>query len=172
MTVYTVHGPRAQGTSARPASDRIVLVRDGFYFWAFAAGLLWLAYHRLWLALLGYIVVTTAAMVALNLLDVPMAARLTVLGLIALLTGFEAASLWRWTLSRGKWRQLDIVVAEDRDAAERRFFERSSAGSRGPAPLERGAPPPVRDYPGLSRPVSSAAPRDIIGSFPQPGERR
>ena len=30
--------------------------------------------------------------------------------LVALLMGLEAASLRRWTLSRGKWRQLDIVV--------------------------------------------------------------
>ena len=30
--------------------------------------------------------------------------------LIALLMGFEAASLRRWTLSRRNWRQLDIVV--------------------------------------------------------------
>ena len=29
-------------------------------------------------------------------------------------------SLQRWTLSRRKWRQLDIVVADDAESAERR----------------------------------------------------
>ena len=51
--------------------------------------------------------------------------------LIALLMGFEAASLQRWTLSRRKWRQLDIVVADDEEAAERRFFDRWTARQRG-----------------------------------------
>ncbi len=43
--------------------------------------------------------------------------------LIAILMGFEAASLQRWTLSRRNWRQLDIVVADDAESAERRFFD-------------------------------------------------
>ena len=45
--------------------------------------------------------------------------------------GFEAASLQRWTLSRRKWRQLDIVVADDEESAERRFFDRWTARQRG-----------------------------------------
>jgi hypothetical protein len=50
--------------------------------------------------------------------------------LLALLLGFEAASLQRWTLSRRNWRQLDIVVADDEEAAERRFFDRWTAKQR------------------------------------------
>src|SRR5947199_7926058 len=55
MPVYTVHGPMANVTQARSAADRLVFVRDGFHFWAFLFGPLWLAWHRLWLALLGYV---------------------------------------------------------------------------------------------------------------------
>src|SRR5206468_3183240 len=51
--------------------------------------------------------------------------------MIAILMGFEAASLRRWTLSRRKWRQLDIVVADDEESAEHRFFERWTARQRG-----------------------------------------
>ena len=97
--------------------------------------------------------------------------------LLALLMGFEAASLRRWTLSRRNWRQLDIVVADDEEAAERRFFDRWTAKQRGlvndqPA-VDRGAPPPTRDIPGqpFSRPPP--LPRsEIIGLFPEPGGSR
>ena len=97
--------------------------------------------------------------------------------LLALLLGFEAASLERWTLSRRKWRQLDIVVADDEESAERRFFDRWTArqrvtGNDQPS-VDRGGPPPTRDVPGqaFSRPPSP--PHDgIIGLFPEPGAPR
>jgi len=87
--------------------------------------------------------------------------------------GFEAASLQRWTLSRRNWRQLDIVVADDAESAERRFFDRWTAEQRGlsndQSAIDRGGPPPTRDVPGqpFSRP-----PSEIIGLFPQPGASR
>ena len=39
------------------ATDRFAFVRDGFHVWAALLGLVWLAWHRLWLALIGWIVV-------------------------------------------------------------------------------------------------------------------
>ena len=42
--------------------------------------------------------------------------------LLALLVGFEAASLWRWTLTRRGWKTLGFVVGDDEENAERRFF--------------------------------------------------
>ncbi len=97
--------------------------------------------------------------------------------LLALLLGFEAASLERWTLSRRHWRQLDIVVADDAEAAERRFFDRWTARQRGlgndQLAVDRGGPPPARDIPG--QPFSKPPPvphSDIIGLFPDPGASR
>jgi hypothetical protein len=176
MPVYTVHAPVVADPDVRRATDRFVFVRDGFYFWAFILGPFWLAWRRLWLALLGYIVVTIISAVALFQLQAGGVTRFAVMLLIALLLGFEAASLRRWTLSRRKWRQLDIVVADDEDTAERRFFDRWTAKQRGFAndqlAVDRGAPPPTRDIPGqpFSRPP---LPHDgIIGLFPQPGGSR
>src|SRR3954466_1232572 len=100
MPVYTVHAPVDAGMEAQRAADRLVFVRDGFHFWAFLLGPLWLAWHRLWLALLGYLAVMAALEVALSQLYAGAATRLIALLLIAVLMGFEAASLWRWTRSR------------------------------------------------------------------------
>ena len=78
--------------------------------------------------------------------------RFTVMLLIALLMGFEAASLWRWTVSRRKWRQLDVVVADDEETAERRFFDRwtsrqRNSGNDQPA-VDRGGAAADAGHPG------------------------
>jgi hypothetical protein len=91
--------------------------------------------------------------------------------------GFEAASLKRWTLSRRNWRQLDIVVADDEESAERRFFDRWTAKQRGLASdqsaVDRGAPPPTRHVPGQAFSKPPPLPQsEIIGLFPEPGGSR
>jgi len=175
MPVYTVHAPVDAGVEVQRAADRFVFVRDGFHFWAFLLGPLWLAWHRLWLALIGYILMIAALEVAASQLRTGAGTRFAVTLLIALLMGLEAASLRRWTLSRRRWRQLDIVVADDEDAAERRFFDRWTSGSRGlggqPA-VDPGAPPPTRDVPGQPFARSPSTHGDIVGLFPQPGGSR
>jgi hypothetical protein len=159
------------------AADRFAFVRDGFHFWAALAGVVWLAWHRLWLALIGWIVLLLAVDFGMAALGARGGAILLANLLLALLMGFEAASLRRWTLSRRKWRQLDIVVADDEESAERRFFDRWTAKQRALSndqlAVDRGAPPPTRDIPGqpFSRPPP--LPRsEIIGLFPEPGGSR
>jgi hypothetical protein len=176
MPVYTVHAPTTNGADFA-ATDRFAFVRDGFHFWAAVLGVLWLAWHRLWLALLGWIALMAIIDLGMVKLGVGAGTILLVDILLALLLGFEAASLERWTLSRRHWRQLDIVVADDAEAAERRFFDRWAARQRGlgsdQLAVDRGAPPPTRDIPG--QPFSKPPPlphSDIIGLFPDPGAQR
>jgi hypothetical protein len=176
MPVYTVHAPTADGADLR-ATDRFAFVRDGFHVWAALLGVVWLAWHRLWLALIGWIVLMAAVDVVMVRLRVGGGTILLADILLALLLGFEAASLKRWTLSRRHWRQLDIVVADDEEAAERRFFDRWTAKQRllstDSAAVDRGGPPPTRDIPGqpFSKPPPSPQ-SEIIGLFPEPGGPR
>jgi hypothetical protein len=175
MPVYTVHAPIADNAGIA-ATDRFAFVRDGFHFWAALLGPLWLAWHRLWLALIGWIIVMIAIEVGMARLGASGTAMFFTNVLIALLTGFEAASIRRWTLSRRNWRQLDIVVAEGEESAERRFFDRWTAKQRvlnDQSAVDRGAPPPTRDIPGqaFSRPPPLPQ-SEIIGLFPEPGASR
>jgi hypothetical protein len=176
MPVYTVHAPVKADAGFR-ATDRFAFVRDGFHFWAFVLGPVWLAWHRLWLALIGWIVVIAAIDVGMMALGTGRPAVFVANLLLALLLGFEAASLQRWTLSRRYWRQLDIVVADDEETAERRFFDRWTAKQRSlnndQSAVDRGAPPPTRDIPGqaFSRPPPLPQ-SEIIGLFPEPGASR
>ena len=175
MPVYTVHAPVTHSADYR-ATDRFAFVRDGFHVWAALLGVV-LAWHRLWLALLGWIVVTAAIDVGMLKLGTGSGTVFLVNGLLALLLGFEAASLKRWTLSRRNWRQLDIVVADDAETAEHRFFDRWTAKQRAlsndQAAVDRGAPPPTRDIPGQPFSKPPPLPRsEIIGLFPEPGASR
>ncbi|MCX6068500.1 MAG: hypothetical protein NT121_22585 [Chloroflexi bacterium] len=78
---------------------------------------------------------------------------------IALLVGFEAGTLRRWSLRR--WTDRGTVVAHNREAAEHRFFDRwfdgTSASYEPPAPL-RPAHVPTSDH-------------DVMGLFPEPQSR-
>jgi hypothetical protein len=170
MAIYTVHARVARGDTTPREPEKFVFVRDGFHVWAMLLSLPWLVWHRLWWATLGYLVVSIALDVALVALGVGSGAIVIVMALLALLMGFEAATLRRWTLSRGRWRQVGMVAAADAEAAERRFFARW-AGRRDletdPVSIDRGAPPPPRP----ADPHGAAA-RPVLGLFPDPGLSR
>src|SRR5262245_41138333 len=121
MSIYTVHVPPAPASPADP--DRFVFVRDGFSFWAFLLGPVWMLWHRLWRVLVGYVVVVILLQVGLHLIAASTAVTFAAGVLLALLVGFEAATLRRFTLARRRWRDAGIVVGDDAETAERRFFD-------------------------------------------------
>ena len=165
MPTYTVHEPPPRKSNSIPAEERFVFVRDGFYFWAFVLAPLWLLVHRLWLVLLGYVVLSGVLNGGLYLIGAPGTVKFIAGFLIALLIGFEAATLWRWTLQRRGWKCLGFVVGEDSEMAERRFY--AELAKRVDAPV---APP----EPKYATPVwrGPPSPSDVIGLFPEPGAPR
>jgi Protein of unknown function (DUF2628) len=162
MPTYTVHAPPLKADQTAPDPERFLFVRDGFHFWAFVFAPLWLLVHRLWLAFFGYLVLSGLLSAALYWSDAKSVGTLAGL-LIALLVGFEAPTLWRWTLARRRWKTLGFVVAEDNEMAEQRFYSSWTARqNEAPPPSEQAyAPPPRR-----------SAPPDVIGLFPEPGGPR
>ena len=165
MPVYTVHAPSAP--ALREDADSFVFLRDGFHFWAMLFGPLWLLWHRLWLALLGYLVVGAALLVGLWLLGAPSNGRGIVWLLLAMLMGLEAASLRRWSYSWGRWRFVDFVVADDEETAERHFFDRWTESAETPVPPSYNVP--MAPYPPRA---TTGGSQGIIGLFPEPGGSR
>ena len=166
MPVYTVHEPPLKGGETRAAPERFRFVRDGFHFWAFLLGPLWMIWRRLWLGLIGYIVVCVVLSFAMFALGVPRSGAAFVQLLISLFDGLEAGSLQRWSLRR--WREVGIVSADNLEAAERRFFDGwegdAPAPSSAPSTTTTPSPPEIRHRP--------PQPSDIIGVFPEPGMPR
>lgn len=166
MAVYTVHAPIAP--DLRDEADKFVFVRDGFHTWAMLLGPLWLVWHRLWLVLIGYLALSFAVGVVLALVGAPADVRALVFVLLALLMGLEAASLRRWSYSRGKWQQIDFVVADDEEKAERRFFDRWTD-----ADGDAHQPPSYHVPTSFNQPrATPAGSQGIIGLFPEPGGSR
>jgi Protein of unknown function (DUF2628) len=163
MPVYTVHQPPLRRHEAESDPARIAFVRDGFSFWAFLLAPLWMLWHRLWLVLLVYCVVQTGIHFGLLKIAASPTARGAVSLLIAILVGLEASSLRRWTLQRRGWTNIGVVVADDLNMAERRFYDAWTAGADTLAAEPPAAPP--------ARRAAAPASRDVIGLFPQPGGR-
>jgi hypothetical protein len=169
MTVFTVHEPRPRKSETEANPDRFAFVRDGFYFWAFLLGPLWMLWRRLWLVLLGYIVVTSALQFGLWKLGVATGIKFTVGFLVALLVGFEAASLRRWTYGRRRWKNHGVVVADNVEAAERRFFDLWSQDGA-PQPAYPASTAATTSSPAAAR-IPPSAP-EVLGLFPEPQSRQ
>jgi len=167
MSIYTVYEPPLKAHESAPDPERFVFVRDGFSFWAFLLAPWWMLRHRLWLALVCYVILAVALSVALRLIGV----SATVAGaLFSLLVGFEAATLRRFGLARRGWRNVGIVVGDDVESAERRFFDAWASKTWTERPSVDGvprAPSPAMGVPMARRPSS-----EVIGLFPQPGAPR
>jgi hypothetical protein len=161
MAVYWVLQPTAGSKADGDSPDRFVFLQDGFNWAAFLFGPLWMIRRGLWLGLLGYVVILVALEAAIRLVGAPSGARIAVAVLFALLIGLEGASLRRWTLVRRGWRDLGVVVADDREAAEWRFFS---------AWTERNAAAPVSAN--LVQPAPDSGAGTPLGMFPQPGAGR
>jgi hypothetical protein len=154
-----------------PAPERFAFVRDGFSFWAFLLAPLWMLRYRLWLVLFGYVVLVGGLAFGLHALHASGTVSGAVAFLLALLIGFEAGTVRRFTLGRRGWANVGIVLGDDRETAERRFFDawakNDTARSATTKRETRASSPPVAPSPRRA----PAAP-DVVGLFPESGAPR
>ncbi len=119
MRVYTVH-LRRQGLD--PDRDTM-LVKEGFSWPALLFSVLWALWCRLWWVALGLLALQVALGGAVALLGLdPLSEAAISLG-FAVIVGLVANDLKRWTLRRQGFVEVAVVIASDRDAAERRFYD-------------------------------------------------
>ena len=127
MAIYVV---QAQGHDMA-ALERARFVQDGFSWPAFVLAQLWLLYHRLWLALLIW-VVAEVAFIFFILPHVAVVTAIIVDVLARLCLGFEASWL-RLARNARKTVITDVIEGGNRDEAEARFFQQYAvAGQAGP----------------------------------------
>jgi hypothetical protein len=120
--------------------------------------------------LTGYVIVAVALFVGLRLIGASATVTIIASALLSLLVGFEAATMRRFTLSRRGWTNVGIVVGDDLESAERRFFD----AWVGKAWIDRssGNVEPRASSPAAGVPVSRRTASEVIGLFPQPGAPR
>ncbi|MBV9239669.1 MAG: DUF2628 domain-containing protein [Xanthobacteraceae bacterium] len=159
MAAYSVVAPPPFDPGAAGA-ERFRFVRDGFSWPAFILGPIWMLFHRLVLVLILWLVVLFGLGAAIRLLGVPSGTASLVFLLFALLIGLEASTLQCWTLKRRGWREIGIVVADELEAAERRFFDELHEQD----PLDFGTSVAGR----IAMLDRSQGGTDVIGLFPEP----
>ncbi len=167
MPVYTVHEPPRRDDALLAHTARFKFVRDGFHFWAFLLAPVWMLRHRLWLELIVYLLLAGGITFALRRLGVAESAGVWVALLLSLLVGIEASSLRRWKLARSGYENLGVVVGEDLEEAERRFFD-GWVSEAGRLAMPSAAPPSAPAAAPFERPAASSG---IVGLFPQPEGR-
>jgi Protein of unknown function (DUF2628) len=165
MSVYTVYEPPPRATDARTDPARFAFIRDGFYCWAFLLTPFWMARHRLWLVLVLFLIFSAVIGAVLKIAGAPASAFVVIGFLISLLAGLEAGTLRRFTLARCRWRAVGIVIGDDLEDAERRFFD---AWVR-QAPPPKVAPAKQPEMLSYAPPPRSPEAPGVIGLFPEPG---
>jgi Protein of unknown function (DUF2628) len=169
MSVYTVHEPPSRAGAAASKVERFAFVRDGFSWWAFLFAPLWMLRHRMWLVLIGYVVVAAAIEIPVRLSGAPAIAASLIGILLGLLVGFEAGTLRRFTLNRRGWKNLGVVSGADLEDAERRFFDAWLRRTNSPP----GVPHVPTPGPASAAPIRRGPPGShVIGLFPEPGAPR
>jgi Protein of unknown function (DUF2628) len=175
MSIYTVYEPPLKAHESAPNPERFVFVRDGFSFWAFLLAPWWMLRHRLWLALTGYVILAIALSVALRFAGASTTVTLIAGVLFSLLVGFEAATLRRFKLSRRGWKNVGIVVGDDLESAERRFFDawvnKTWVNKSWTDPSAADGAPRASS-PAMGVAMARRPSSEVIGLFPQPGAPR
>ena len=163
--IFLVFEPK-DGLKNAPAladAERVVFLREKFSWPALLFGPLWLLWHYLWLGLLLWFVASFALAILVVFLKLNETAMLTALLVPSLIVAFEATALRRRKLLRKGMRDAGVVIAQDIEIAERRFFA-DWAKRAAIATSERTAPPAG------SAPLLDHSP--VLGLFPQPGANR
>jgi Protein of unknown function (DUF2628) len=121
MLSFTVHEAPDAPPDRIDRAEGLVFVKDGFSWTAALFAPIWLIVHRLWLPLLGYVLVSALILWLGSLFD----SGLDTLASLALhlLIGFEADALRRWGLERRGWSTIGTVTGRTADECERRFFD-------------------------------------------------
>lgn len=172
MKTYTVHLP-AGATGMSDIAERAIFIRDGLAWWALFFPLIWLVWHRLWIALAIFVSLSVVIAVAGETLPNGGSIAL-VLGLVVnFAVAFEGNDMRRWKLARHGYEIAGIVSGRNIAEAELRFFDETAGTSVSPS--ERSGPRAGEAPVAPRRPAPTGfAPgdTDVIGLFPRPEKTR
>ena len=173
MATYLVFEPQ-DGARTQADAERVVFLRERFSVFAFAFGPVWLLRYRLWLGFLLWLLVFIAITTIGSLIGYGPYAALAAWYVPAILLGLEGVNLRARKLLRKGYREAGVVIAEDLETAERRFFESWKNAPAADTPVKSDYPYAPNAAP-LGSPdtklAAASAEQNVIGMFPTPGQR-
>lgn len=157
MARYTIHVP-ARAVTREGALERAIFVRDGWSWGAFAFGPLWLLWHRHLVIGLVLLVLSAGLAIGLRILPLPEWTTSGISFALMVLFGLEGSSLRRLALGFAGFADEGIVVGDDRDTLERRYFDEALVEN-----AAQGMPVPPRGAGVMPAPSGA-----VLGLFPDP----
>ena len=104
-------------------TDRVVLLKEGFTFWAFIFGPIWLLAKRQWVLFFGFIACAIGVRLLAGLFDLPVLTVAVVALFLHIMLGYHANDLRAWRLKRTGYRFAGVLAAESPMHAQRRYYE-------------------------------------------------
>jgi len=166
MRSYTVHRRRHLPGDRQTEAEELVFVREGFCWPALIIPALWLIYRRLWLVLIGYLVISALIGPISAVSGLDSTGVMIALGAVQALLAAEAYDLWRWTLSRQGYDMIGVATGRNVVEAEMQFFQAWLAQpAGGDTPRAASPVPPVPPVP----PIPQSLPEPVAGLFDTQG---
>lgn len=175
MATFLAFEP-ADGARTQEAAERVVFVREKFSWPAFFFTPFWLLIYRLWLVFGIWLATFVAIAWIGSAIGFGPYATIAAAFFPSLLIGMEAANLRARKLLRTGFREAGVIIADDLETAERRFFETWKSDSNPAAPSSAGGVKTDYPYPPESAPpaqpqtrMAAASDTGVIGLFPTRG---
>lgn len=168
MATFLVFEP-ADDARTQESAERVVFLREKFSIWAFLLTPFWLLRYRLWLGFVMWLIAFVAITLLGRALGFGPYASLAASLFPSIFFGLEAINLRSKKLLRKGYRDAGVVIAEDLDTAERRFFQTWEKSSTMRSDSSH-KPDSTITYPDTKQAAVSAE-QNIIGMFPVPGQR-
>lgn len=119
---YTVYEPHQVENDLVARADELVFVKDGFAGWAMIGSVFWMVYYRLWMPLIGFIVVLGVLVGLAYLFGAsPGAGGLLFIGL-SVAFGILANDIRRLVLESEQYKMVGAIAGPSKIECERRFF--------------------------------------------------
>ena len=166
---YTVHERPEAATDRVDRAEALEFVKDGFVIGAFLLPLVWLAMHRIWLGVLGYVAAVAALFVISSLLGLPPAVPGLALLVLHLIIGNEADEISRGHLATQGWTMVGQVTGTGPLDCERRFFDSWLPLVPMTTPV---GPQPVSQVPAAPAPANVPRAGGILGNVFAPLRRK
>ena len=133
MRFYTIHAPRRPWATTEASIEEARAVKDGFSWPAFAFSFIWALWHRLWLVAAAIFAAEFVVGLLAGLIGLGGGVNAALSLGMALIVGWLANDLRRYTLEQRGLTDLGVVIAGNgEDAIERYFTENAPRDSAMP----------------------------------------
>ena len=122
VKIYTVHESESVRGTVEERVDELLFIKDGFAILAVLSPFLWFIWHKLWIALIGYISILAVLMGVGELAGFGEAQMGFLSTMLNVAVGLEANNIRRWFVERSGMAQIGVVSGHDLEECEYRFF--------------------------------------------------